>query len=247
MRRKGFWYAAAVLLLFLFLMLLALGGIWLYHAHGDFYSALQGQLSGGFYLSAGLLLIFASVLYTPFSYGVSNYFIHAARGEGRFRQVFFLFRRPLLLTKATVLALVKKYLIWVERLFLLLMGALAEVALFFAFLVVTGDDVFAVRDNPFRLAAEFMLGSPWLIGLSIALWCGVLLGMLWIYLRYILCKYVLLKYPDAGILQILRIGRGSMHFGSLLRFLTARRSFSVYAMRLVEEGWREYCRKRSLR
>lgn len=269
---RGIFYAIMTLLVFLVLLLLALGGLFLFNMNKDFYSALRGQIDRSFYLSAALVLVFSSLLYTPFSYGISHYFILSAKGEGRFRELFFLFRRPVLLTKATVVSAVKKALVYLERLLLLLMAALLEVALFFSFLVVTGNDVFSVRENPFRLAAEFMLRSPWLIGLSILLWSGVLFGMLVIHLRYILCKYVLLLYPDAGILQALRVGRGSIR-GQLLKtmlfylrygafcILTAlsfglsariarpetHRSFSVYACGLVEEGWREYCRRRSLR
>ncbi len=269
---RGILYAIMTLLAFLLVILLVLGGLFLFNMNQDFYSALRGELHRGFYLSAALVLIFSSLLYTPFSYGISRYFILSSKGEGRFRELFFLFRRPMLLTKATLVSAVKKVLVYLERLLLLLAAALLEVVLFFSFLVVTGEDIFAVQENPFLLAAEFMLRSPWLIGLSVLLWSGVLLGILVIHLRYILCKYVLLLYPDAGVLQALRVGRGSIK-GHLLRTLlfylrygafciltvlsfgwSARiarlrkhRSFSVYASELVEEGWQAYCRRRSLR
>lgn len=264
---RGVFYAIMILLVFLVVLLLALGGLYLFHVNRDFYSALKNELDRGFYFSAGLLILFTSVLYTPFSYGISHYFILSARGEARFRELFFLFRRPLLLTKATAVSVLKKILVYLERLFLLLVGAVLEVVLFFSFLVVTGEDIFSVQEDPFRLAAEFMLHSPWLIGLSVLLWCGVLLGFLVIYLRYILCKYVLLQYPDAGVLQAIRIGRSAIR-GHLLKTMLfylcygaacvltvlsfgfsgrGRRSFSVYASELVEAGWRDYCCRRSLR
>lgn len=269
---RGIFYAIMVLLAFLLLLALALGGVYLFHANRDFYSALRGQLDRRFYLSAALLLIFSTVLYTPFSYGISHYFLLSAKGEGRFGAVFFLFRRPLLLTKATAISIIKKVLVYFERILLLLAGALVEVALFFSFLVVTGEDIFSVQENPFRLAAEFMLRSPWLIGLSIALWSGVLLGFLVIHLRYILCKYMLLKYPDVGIFQAIRVGRSAIRshliktmlfylrygafcvlavltFGLSVKMASSwgHRSFSVYADELAEQGWRDYCRRRSLR
>lgn len=265
---RGIFYAIMVVLVFLLALSLAFGGLWLFHTNGDFYSALKSELDSDFYLSAGLLILFTSVLYTPFSYGISHYFILSAKGKAHFRELFFLFRRPLLLTKATAVSVVKKMSVYLERLFLLLAGAVLEVVLFFSFLLVTGEDLFAVREDPFRLAAEFMLDSPWLIGLSVLLWCGVLLGFLVIYLRYILCKYVLLLYPDAGVLQAIRVGRGAIR-GHLLKTMLfylrygalsvltvlsfglsgrlQRRSFSVYAAELTEAGWRDYCRRRSLR
>ncbi|MBQ6823782.1 MAG: hypothetical protein IJP27_03945 [Clostridia bacterium] len=247
MERRGMVYAILLGGGFLAVLILTTGGLWLYHANGNFYNALKGQFHRGFYLSAILLFVFSSVLYTPFSYGISHYFLLAAKKKVGFRDVFFLFRRPILLSKATVVALLKKALVWLERLFLLLFAAILEVLMFFFFLVVDGQDVFSVEGPFFQRAAEFMLGSPWLIGLSVSLWCGVLLGMVLIWLRYLLCKYVLLCYPDAGILQTIRVGRSSMHYLRLLGYLTANCSFSVYAAAMVEEGWREYCRKRSLR
>lgn len=267
--QRGILYAIMILLLFLLLVLLLLGGTFLFHIHKDFYSAFRTRLGGGFYLSAWLILLFSSLLYTPFSYGISHFFIE---GTGGFREIFFLFRRPVLLTKATAVSALKKALTYLERLLLLLLAAVLEVVLFFSFLVVSGKDIFSLQEDPFRLAAEFMLRSPWLIGLSIFLWCGVLFGMLVIYLRYILCKYVLLLYPDAGVFQALRVGRsaikgrlwGTMFFylrygaycilaavslGLSSRIIRPRRhkSFSVYACELVEEGWSRYCRHRSRR
>lgn len=266
--RRGILYALMIALASLAVLLLILGGIFLLNRKGDFYSAFQGELSRGFYWSAVLVLVFSSVLYTPFSYGISHYFLSSAAGEEpRFSEVFFLFRHPALLTKATLLSVLKKGLVYLERLALLLSAAVAEVALFFGFLVVTGEDVFSMRGDPFAAAAEFMLRSPWLIGLSAVLWSGVLLGIFFIYLRYILCKYVLLEYPDVSVWQALKIGKSSIrgHFFKTLLFylrygafcilhllsfglaVTKRRSFSVYAAELVGEGWQKYCRKRSLR
>ncbi len=264
--QRGILYAIMILLLFILVVLLLLGGAFLFHVHKDFYSAFRTRLDSGFYLSAWLILLFSSLLYTPFSYGISHYFIE---GNGGFREVFFLFRRPVLLTKATAVSALKKALTYLERLLLLLLAALLEVVLFFSFLVVSGKDIFSLREDPFRLAAEYMLRSPWLIGLSILLWCGVLFGMLVIYLRYILCKYVLLLYPDAGVFQALRVGRAAIKgrlWGTMIFYLrygaycilavlslglSARmirhKSFSAYACGLVEDGWSRYCRHRSRR
>ena len=264
--RRGILYALMIALASLAVLVLLLGGVLLLNKKGDFYSALQGELNRGFYWSAILILLFSSVLYTPFSYGISHYFLCLSRREEpRFSAVFFLFLHPALLTKATLLSILKKGLIYLERLAVLLAAAAAEVVLFFSFLVVSGEDIFSVEGNPFSAAAEFMLRSPWLIGLSALLWSGVLLAGFFIYLRYILCKYVLLEYPDASVLQAVQIGKSAIrgHFLKTLLFylrygafcllsllsfeFAGRRSFSAYAAELVGEGWREYCRKRSRR
>ncbi len=264
---RGVLYAMMVVLGFLAVLGLAIGGLYLYHRTPDFYSALQGRIHRSFYLSAAALLIFSSVLYTPFSYGISRYFILSARGEARFSALFYLFTRPVLLTKATLLSIYKKAFIHLERLLALMMGAMLEVGLFLSFLLFTGEDLFAVKENPFLLAADFMLRSPWLIALSVILWIGVLFLMLLSYLRYILCKYVLLCVPDAGPWQALRVGRLSLQgrlwhtlffylgYGarcvlSILPFggrRKPRKSFSVYACELVEQGWQSYCQRRSRR
>ncbi len=269
---RGVLYAIMLLLAFLLFLFLLIGGIYLFQVNRDFYSALEGRLRRGFYLSALSVLIFSSILYTPFSYGISRYFILSYRGEAGVGDLFFLFRTPLLMLKAVAVTMVKKVLIYLEQLLLLLLAALAEVALFFSFLVVTGEDVFSVQENPFRLAADFMLRSPALITLSIVLWASVLLWMLVIYLRYVLCKYVLLQYPAVGVWQAIRIGRDAIRgkvlqtllfylrygafcvltllaYGLSKRIAKAKRhrSFSVYACDLAEQGWRTYCRRRSLR
>ncbi len=269
---RGFLYAVMTLLAFLISVIISLGGLFLFNMNGDFYSALQGEINQGFFLSALLVLIFSSILFTPFSYGISHYFILSARERASFRALFFLFHQPILLTKATVVSILKKILIYFERLLLLLVAAILEVLLFFSFLLVSGADIFSVQENPFRLAAAFMLGSPWLVGLSILLWSCVLYGFILINLRYLLCKYVLLQYPAANVMQAVQVGRQAIRgklfrtllfylrfcaiavlttlsFGLSARFADGiyQRSFSSYACELVEKGWQDYCRRRSLR
>jgi hypothetical protein len=247
------------------LLAFALGGLWLYHRNRDFYSAFQMRLNPSFYLSAAILLLISSILYTPFSYGISHFFILASRGEGKFSALFFLFKRPGLMVKAIGVSIVKKVRIYLERLMVLLAAAIVEVALFFSFLLFTGVDLFSVRVDPFAAAAEFMLGSPALIALSILLWVGVLIMMLISYLRYILCKYVLLSIPEASVSQAMKVGKLAIR-GHLWRTLffylqygalcilslfggsaAGKIPFSSYACRLAENGWHLYCRRRSLR
>ena len=264
-QRRGVLYAMMLFLLFLILLALAVGGLWLVNRNSDFYSTFRMRIHPRFYLSTALLLVGSSVLYTPFSYGISHFFILASRGEGRFSALFFLFARPWLLAKAIGVSVLKKGLIYLERLAVLLAAALLEVVLFFSFLLFTGEDLFAVRGDPFAAAAEFMLRSPALIALSALLWAGVLFMMLISYLRYILCKYVLLCIPEASTLQALKVGtlaiRGHLWrtLGFYLRYGAVcilslfgvsgagKVPFSAYAGRLAEEGWHLYCRRRSLR
>lgn len=265
-------YAVMLTLLFLLFLGLMIGGFLLFQSKGDFYSALKGELNQALFFSAGFLLIFFSILYTPLSYGISHYFLLSKKGQARFRDIFFLFKKPKLLLKAVVVSVFRKVLVYLEWLALLLLAAVLEVLLFFLFLLFTGEDLFGVQGNPFVLAADFMLGSPLLIALSILLWSGVLLGLLGIRLRYILCKYVLLSFPDASPRQAIGVGkfavRGriistvffylryaalfilnlfSLGRSSMLDRSAAKISFSVYACGLVKQGWRDYCKKRSLR
>lgn len=263
-QRRGVLYAIMIFLVFLMLLVLAVGGLWLLHRNRDFYSALRMKIHPRFYLSTALLLLGSSVLYTPFSYGISHFFLLASRGEGRFGALFFLFARPVMLLKAIVVSVVKKMWIYLERLAVLLAAALLEVLLFFAFLLFTGEDLFSVRGDPFAAAAEFMLRSPALIALSAVLWAGVLFMMLVSYLRYILCKYVLLSVPEASVLQAVKVGRLAIRghlFQTLFFYLRyaalcilslfgmsgGKEAFSSYASRLAEQGWHLYCRRRSLR
>ena len=66
---RGIFYATMVMLTFLAGLALLLGGVYLYNRNKDFYSALQGELNRGFYLTALLVLLGSSVVYTPFSFG----------------------------------------------------------------------------------------------------------------------------------------------------------------------------------
>ena len=263
--RRGILYALMLFLAFLSLLVLAIGGLYMYHRNRDFYSAFQSRLHPAFYLSAVGLLMFSSVLYTPFSYGISNYFILASAGKAKFSSLFFLFCHPIMLMKATAIAVVKKILIYLDRLMVLLAAALLEVFMVFAFLLLSGEDLFAIRQDPFELVADFMLRSPGLIALSVLLWSGVLFAMLMGYLKYILCKYVLICVPAVGVWQAIHVGREAirghrwqtlyfyLRYGACLILRIAPHSesqiqpFSIYASALAEAGWRNYCRKRSLR
>ena len=266
---RGILYAAAMALLFAALIFLVIGGIALYQINGDFYEAFRGGLHRGFYFQTIAVLAASSWVYAPFSFGISRYFISASQGTARFFEFFYLFRRPRTLAKAALLTLVKKLLTYWERLLLLLAAATLEVGLFFGFLILSGKDVFSMGGNPFVQAGEFMLQSPRLIAMSIILWCGFLIGLFVIFLRYVLCKYVLICYPDIRIFQAVRVARLSirgkllrtmffyLRYGSyvLLTLLTfgafgrrtrlKHRTFSAYACQLVRDGWGVYCDRRS--
>lgn len=264
-KRRSVFYVLLLLVVFLALLACGLGGLYLFYRNRDFYQAFRTRLSPRFYISAAALLLGSSLLYTPFSYGITNYFLLAHRSEARFSALFFLFWKPALLFKAILVTIGKKSCIYLERLFILLAAAILEVVLFFLFLLFAGDDLFSVPGNPFQQAAEFMINSPALISCSVLLWCIVLFFMVLSALRYVLCKYLLLAVQDAGVMQVLKVGRTAIR-GALLKTLffylqyialllwaffsnraPRREPFSIYAERLALAGWRDYCRKRSLR
>lgn len=266
---RGIFYATATFLLFTAAVLLLLGGMLLYQINGDFYAAFRGGLHQGFYYQTIAVLAASSFVYAPFSFGISRYFIGAAQDASRFSDLFYLFRKPRMLAKAALLTLLKKLLTYWERLLLLLLAAMAEVGLFWSFLVLSGEDIFSLGGNPFVQAGAFMLRSPQLIFLSIVLWSGVLFGFFIIFLRYILCKYVLICFPDVGVFQAIRVAKISIR-GEVLRTLlfylryssyvlltmltfgtfgrrrgVKHRTFSIYACDLVHVGWGKYCDRRS--
>ncbi len=263
--RRGIFYVLLLLVLFAALVACGIGGLYLYHRNRDFYQAFRLRLSPSFYLSAAGVLLLSSVLYAPFSYGISYYFLRSFEGKARFSALFFLFCRPSLLLKAIIVSMGKKACIYLERLLVLFAASLMEVVMFFLFLLFKGEDLFGIEGDPFLLAAEFMAHTPPLIVLSILLWCGVLFATVLSSVRYVLCKYLLLSVQDAGVGQVLKVGRQAIR-GHLLQTLffylryivwllwgmfsnrnSKREPFSVYADRLAKAGWREYCRKRSLR
>lgn len=263
--RRGVFYVLLCLVTFAALIACGLGGLLLYESNRDFYQAFRLRLSPTFYLSAAGILLFSSVLYTPISYGISHYFLQFYEGRARFSSLFFLFAKPSLLLKAILVSMGRRACIYLERLLILFVAALAEVLLFFLFLLFKGEDLFAIEGDPFGLAAEFMAHTPPLIALSILLWCGVLFLMVLSAMRYVLCKYLLLSVQEAGVGQVLKVGKQAIKGHLLqtlffyLRYITLlmlnfcsgqglkKEPFSVYADRLARAGWREYCRKRSLR
>ena len=263
--RRSIFNVLLFVVLFAALVACGIGGLYLYHRNRDFYQAFRLRLSPNFYLSALGLLLLSSVLYTPFSYGISYYFLRSFEGRARFSALFFLFCRPLLLLKAIGVSIGKKVCIYLERLWILFVASLIEVLLFFLFLLLKGEDLFGIEGDPFFLAAEFMVQTPPLIFLSILLWCGVLFMMVLSSVRYVLCKYLLLSVQDAGIVQVLKVGKQAIR-GHLLQTLffylryialmifgffsnqgLKKEPFSVYAEQLAKAGWRNYCRRRSLR
>ena len=200
----------------------------------------------GFFISAWLTFVGSSVFYTPFSYAVSHYLQQASAGRGSLRDLFYLFRSPFLLLKATTLSVLKNLAAWGERMALLLAVTAGEAALILVRMALQGKEPPSSRGWFVHGVSEGVADSPWFLALSVLLWFLGLVGMGWISLRYLGCKYLLLRYPEAGVLQALRIGRRAVTVRRIFSFFSAGCGLSVYAERVVEAEWRAHCRARRL-
>jgi hypothetical protein len=240
LQKKGGTGAVALSCGFVLAVSAAVGLLWY------FYQVRAGR-TGRFVLSAWLTLVCSSVLYTPFSYGVSRYSRQASAGRGSVADLFYLFHRPVLLAKAVFLSVFKNLAVWTGRMLLLAAVAWGETVLGLVRMALRGEASPAAGERLVQSAAEGMAQSRLFAGASFVLWGVGLVGLGWISLRYLGCKYLLLRFPEMGVWQALRIGRRAATARRFLGFFTAGCRFSVYAERVAEAAWRADCRSKSLR
>lgn len=161
-------------------VLVIVGGVLAYYYEGDFLSSLRP----GFFVSALSVLFVSSLIYSPFSYGVSYYFLRSKTGEARFSDIFYLFRRPRALFGAIICDTLRRIAIIAFRLMILLLAAVLELL----------------------LLKFFTRGEAMFVVLHIIAWSGVLILLFLAKIRFILCKYVLICYPEKSPLCALRRG-----------------------------------------
>ncbi len=255
----------SILLLFvIFVFILVIANL-IASLEGNPYLSFFERLQPAFYLRTALILIVSSLLYTPLSYGVSNIIYQRTFNDIQISDLFYLFLKPIVLFKAILLRL----LIWVVRgfyqLLTLLGGIILETVFCLIHLVVAGENVLDLSVGQLPYAISLILEYTSFKWLSVLLWICVLFVLIVTYLRFMLCKYALLRYEELSALEAIRIGRLAMSgrffqfcfrvlqnysyyilligsFGLLYRFLKKRRSepFINLAMRWVSDGRRLY-------
>ena len=237
--------------------------IFMFFKKGEFVSAFKGELrmSPVFYITALSVVFASSIVYTPFSFGISKYLINSKTKDQKFSDVFYLFKCPRLLFKAIFANTVKKLIIAGYRIVVLLFAVIFECLVFASVLFFKTNNI---EKNISRLVerASDTASSGVFILLTVIAWAVVLVMFLYIKIKYILCKYALILNPELSALASIRIGRRAVN-GKIKKtvafyikyvaiyifvFLTlglsgvksvknTRDSFSLYAIGLVKD----YC------
>ena len=262
----------SVIIIFFFIFLIIIVALFMFNTKGEFVKALNGQIkpSLSFYVTTLIVLLVSSVLFTPFSFGISNYFINSKVGTGNFSQVFYLFKNPRLMFKAVIMNTLKNTIINFYRVITLVFALLAECGVFVISVAISGENIFDYEQNFLPSVAQFITHNTFFIILTVIEWCIVLMIFIILKMRYIMCKYALIRFPQLKIIETLRVGEFAIR-GKILRtilfyikyisiyiftFLTMglskavirnknRDSFSTYAVRVVESGIEGYYNRRS--
>ncbi len=242
------------LLVFFAIVLLIFIAIFTFSVNGEFVAAFTGEISPSrwFYLSSLSVIFVSSLIYTPFSYGISYYFYKSRLQDTSIKELFYLFRNPRRLFRAIAVDSIKRVIVLGYRVFILLTAVVFECIIF---LIATNDFEGDILDK-----AAHLLTSDSFIILTVLAWCVVIIAFFIVKIRLILCKYVLIYNPDSSIRQCILIGRRAIRgkvklvIGFYIRYLAiyiftfltlgffhARRvtktrdSFSSYAVRLVKD------------
>lgn len=239
----------------------------MYSTRGEFVSASKNEFGPdiSFYIWTLVVILISSVVYTPISFGISNYFINAKAGNGNFKQIFYLFKTPKLLFKAVIMSAIRQIIINISRFVILLIALVAECGLFVISVFLSGENIFIYEKDFLQNVMDFITSNDFFIILTVIEWCVVLILFFSLKLRYIMCKYALIRFPELTIIEAIRIGRYSIsgRLGKtfffyikylsiyIVTFLTfglsggiiknrTRDSFSTYAVRTVERGREAY-------
>ena len=261
----------SVSIVFFVSVVIIIAAMFLFSIEGEFLGLLSGRvnLSLTFYISTVAVIIFSSLMFTPFSFGISYYFINSKAGTGSFLQIFYLFKRPRLMFKAIAMNTVKKLIINIYKVVTLILAVVAECGIFVISIVVSGENIFDYENNFFESVISFMSNSEFFIILTIIEWALVICTFFYFKIKFIICKYVLIANPAVGPIEAVRIGKfaiSGLVFKTVLFYLKylsiyiftfitlglsdavdknkTRESFSTYALRVASNGISAYYERR---
>ncbi len=172
----------------------------------DPYQTLFERLQPSFYTRTVLILLISSLLYTPISYGISQFILSGRSEEQRMSDLFFMFSRPILFLKAVTL----RVMIWITRglcqILVLFFGALAETILSFILLHNSGVSIWSLslRQLPEKIMG--IMARREYFAYSLFLWCIIILALCYYFVRFLFCKYALLRYNELSPCEAYGIG-----------------------------------------
>ncbi len=178
----------SVAIVFFAAVALVLCAVAAFFYEGEFISALSDEvsLSPWFYVTTVTVLLVSSVVYTPFSYGISMYFLKSKTEKSKFSDIFYLFNNKRLLLKAIAVDSVRRMITMVFRIVILFFAVVIELAVL-------------------RLCLESKESVAFVV-ITVVLWCFVIAGFLYIKFKFILCKYVLIISPDSSVYRCIKVG-----------------------------------------
>ena len=250
-------FAVVCILAVLLLIILAL---YFYNTKGEFLSAIS--LGYDFYLPVTIItFLFVAFLYTPVSFGISDYFISPENKRSFVKCIFYIYLKPHLFFKLVRVSVLKYIIVLFLRFIVLLIALLIECAVFILCVVLSGENIFVYEHTFLQSTAEFFINNKFLVIFTVIEWALVLFCLFYIKIRYIFCKYVLLCNSYVGAVETIRIGNFVIS-GNVSRtiiiyikyisiyiisFVTMGKftvknsgSFSDYAVSTVKEGMKRY-------
>ena len=202
----------SVSIVFVIIVALIIVAMFMFNTKGEFVKALNGEieLSLSFYIGAITVIFVSSILFTPFSFGISNFFINSKSGTAHFSQIFYLFKMPRLLFKAIFMNSLKKLIINLYRIIVFIIAVLAECGVFVISIAISGENIFDYEHNFLESVSQFITHDTFFIALTIIEWCIVLAVFIVLKMRFILCKYALIRFPALTIIETIRVGEFSI-------------------------------------
>lgn len=264
-----FKLVSVVLLFFIFVVML-IGANMIASLKGDPYLSFFERLQPQFYIKTLFILIISSLLYTPISYGISNFFLQSSMREPCFSDLVYMFANPMLLIKAIFLRISIWLLRGLYQLLILFVGVVLETIICLIYLVFLGKNVMDLSIDDLQEMISGILEHNSFMWLTVILWIGIVIVLMVTYLNFIFCKYALLRYEELSVLESIGIGRFAVRgrfltlcfyllenytyyilligsLGHLKKILKKYRkeSFSTFAVRWVEQGRILYFRKKA--
>ncbi len=260
----------SVVLVFILAVAFIIAAVFMFSTKGDFVNAFEREISSSFYLSAVVIILISSALFTPFSFGISNYFLKSSYGNGNFKDIFYLFKSRKMLVKAVIMNTVKLAVASYWRTMLLAFAVVIETVVFVVTIVLRGENIFDYEQNFFENVMSIMQNNTIFAIFTVLLWIIVLVCFVLIKIKFIFCKYALIRFNSLGIIEAVRVGsfcaRGkllktarfyikylSIYISLILTlgisglFMKNKKpdSFSLYAVKEVEQGIDRYFERRN--
>lgn len=220
------------------MVVIIIAAMFIFSVEGEFLAVLSGRISLklSFYISALVVLFVSSILFTPFSFGIANYFINSKNGTASFSQIFYLFSKPRLLIKAVYMNFLKKIFINIYNMAVIVVAVVAECGIFVISIILSGENIFDYEKEFIDSVISFMSSDPFFITLTIIEWVFVICIFVYVRIKFSMCKYVLIANSNVGPLEAIKIGRFAIEgliFKTLLFYF---KYFSIYIFTFVTLG-----------